>query len=174
MLIMQNKYLVNDLHVQNTSKSKLWFKALNNFATGILPNDCIWIQASDFCEARHVQAETGVDSNRNTGYSTNNKKLPAQCVGYSKVAWSLRTSASHNPEHPSMTQPAGEVMWQPARCTHTFAQLRKVIFVIYLAYLEVVHTLVSKMSLEEPCLSNWIKPNILMNVCLWKFFFCTV
>lgn len=41
MLIMQNKYLVNEFHVHNTRKSKLWFKALNNFAIGRRPNDCI-------------------------------------------------------------------------------------------------------------------------------------
>lgn len=100
------------------SKNKLWFKTLNNFATGGLPNGCIWIQISGFCKARHVQAETGMESNQNTGYSTNIKNLPALCVGYSKVAWSLQTSASYNPEHPSMTQPAGEATWQPAGCTH--------------------------------------------------------
>lgn len=130
MLIMQTKYLVNYFHVQNTRKNKLWFKALNNFATGRLPNDCIWIQTSGFCKARHVQAETGVESNQNTAYSTNIKNLPALCVGYSKVAWSLQTSASYNPEHKSMTQPAGEAPWKPAGCTHAFAHLREVIFFI--------------------------------------------
>lgn len=128
MLIMQTKYQVNDFHVHNTRKNKLWFKALNNFATGRLPNDCIWILTSGFCKARHVQAETGVESNQNTSYATNIKNLPALCVGYSKVAWSLQISASYNPECNSMTQPAGEAMWQPAECTHAFAHLRKVGF----------------------------------------------
>lgn len=65
-----------------------------------------------------MQAETGMESNQNTGYSTNIKNLPALCVGYSKAAWSLQTRASYNPEHPSMTQPAGEATSQPAGCTH--------------------------------------------------------
>lgn len=117
MLIMQNKYLVNEFHVHNTRKNKLWFKALNNFAIGRRLNDCIWIQISGLCKARHVQAETGVESNQNTGYSTNIKNLPALCVGYSKVTWSLQTSASYNPEHTSRTQPAGEGTWHPAECT---------------------------------------------------------
>lgn len=41
MLIMQSKYLVNDFAVHNTTRNKLWFKALNNFATARLPNGCI-------------------------------------------------------------------------------------------------------------------------------------
>lgn len=131
MLIIQSKYLVNNFAVHNTTRNKLWFKALNNFATARLPNGCIWIQTSGFCKARHVQAETGVESNQNRGYSANIKNLPALCVGYSKVAWSLQTSASYNPEHTSMTQPAAEATWQPAGCTHTFACLKKVILFIY-------------------------------------------
>lgn len=130
MLIIQSKYLVNDFAVHNT-RNKLLFKALNNFATARLSNGCIWIQSSGFCKARHVQAETGVESNQNRGYSANIENLPALCVGYSKVAWSLQTSASYNAEHISMTQPAGEATWQPAGCTHTFACLKKVIPFIY-------------------------------------------
>lgn len=122
MLIMQPKYLVNDFHVPNTAKDKAWLKALNNFTTRRLPDNSIWIQTSGFCKARHVQAETGVESNPNTSYSTNIKKLPALCVGDSKVAW---TGASCDPEYNSMTERASETMWQPVGCRQAFAVLRK-------------------------------------------------
>lgn len=79
MLIMQSKYLVNDFHVHNTRK-KLWFKALNNFAIGRLPNDCVWIQTSGFGKARHVQAETGVESNQNTQVILQVLKTSQPCV----------------------------------------------------------------------------------------------
>lgn len=116
MLIMQTKYLVNDFHVPNTTKDKAWLKALNNFTTRRLPNNSIWIQMSGFCKARHVQTETGVESNQNTSYSTNIKELPALRVGYSKVALSLQTGANCDPEYNSMTEPAGETVWQPVGC----------------------------------------------------------
>lgn len=73
MLIMQTKYVVNDFHVPNTTKDKAWLKALNNLTTKRLPNNMIWIQTSSCCKARHVQAETGVESKQNPTYSTNIK-----------------------------------------------------------------------------------------------------